>query len=461
MTRSRIEQLLARHGPRIRNKFRAVMQRVKDAHTLAKLEAALEAGRVAEVLDDVTEDVERAAKATAQSIEAVQLATSHEVADKVAQASGKIVSYDTTNPRAVDALRRQALRRVGGLTQQSREVVTAILVDGINRGINPRQQAKAIRETIGLSPSQAKAVQAYRASLEAPTPLVSDDPEAPAPKPAKARTQTEIDKLVERKADRALKQRAETIARTEAKAAVHEGMEDGYQQAVDSGVLEADRLECKWHSTSANSRAWHRSMNQQTRPWGVPFTSGHGVSLIRPGDANAPADERANCQCGWSVRVLRRGVAPESRDQHGPIAKAAQMLTMITGWSGTGKSCVYGKAIADEHGVPLLATDAFIPLGWSEASAHVAEMLTDGVSRVVEGVAVPRVLRKMLAAAPTIRPCARLVIVTKALRPQTAGQVKQGRQHDAFLAEILPALIALGVEVVRDPPWPASIPFEP
>lgn len=454
MTRSRIEQLLARHGPRIRNKFRAVMQRVKDAHTLAKLEAALEAGTLAQVLADVTEDVERAAKATAQSIEAAQLATSHEVADKVAQASGKIVSYDTTNPRAVDALRRQALRRVGGLTQQSREVVTAILVDGITRGINPRQQAKAIRESIGLSPSQARAVQAYRASLEAPTPLNSDaptDPEAPAPKPAKARTQTEIDKLVERKADRALKQRAETIARTEAKAAVHEGMEDGYQQAVDTGVLEADRLECKWHAgVPPRTRPWHASMNGQTRPWGEPFISGKGNAIRYPGDSEAPDEERRLCRCAKSVKVLRAAVK-----------KGSPMLTMITGWSGTGKSRVYGKALADELAVPLLATDAFIPLGWSEASAHVAGMLTDGVSRVVEGVAVPRVLRKMLAAAPTIRPCARLVIVTKALRPQTDDQIAQGKGHDKILAGILPALIALGVEIVRDPPWPASVPFEP
>lgn len=440
MTQRRIRELLAREGPRIRQRFRRVMQRVKDRATIAELENALAEGRIAEVLADV----EAAAEVIATRVEAVHLAVAHEVADVLSASLDKLVTYNATNPRAVEVLQRNRIRLVQGLTDQQREVILDVLQAGVTNGTPPREQARAIRDTLGLTPKQAQAVTAYRARLETPDPAPEPSADGAAA-PPKGRDPAQVDRMVERFANRQLQIRAEALARTEAKAAVHEGMEQGYQQAVDAGTLPADQLEQKWHAgVPPRTRAWHAVMNGQTRPWGERFVSGKGNALRFPGDPEAPAEERRQCRCGKSVRVLAAGKTPTARD--GAIKKGHAMVTMIAGWSGTGKTTL-AEAMAADLGVSLLSTDAFIGLGWSAGSAHVAELCADGAPRIVEGVAVPRVLRKLLAAAPTVRPCDRLIMLTQAHREQTPGQVAQGKGHDSVLAEIMPALVALGVVV--------------
>jgi hypothetical protein len=442
VTRRRIEELLSREGPRIRKRFRQVMQRVKDSRTLAQLETALVEGRIAEVLDDV----EAAARATATRVEATRQAVSHEVADRLSQDLGKVVSFDSGDTGAVAVLRENRIRLVTGITEQQREAILDVLIDGTNKGINPRQMAVRIRDSIGLTRKQAQAVTAYRESLERPTPLNSDtppDPEVPPPRPAKARTPEQIDRMVEKHAARQLAHRAEVIARTEAKAAVHDGQELAYQQAIDRGVLEADTLVRTWHAgVPPRTRPHHAVMNGQVRKWGEEFESGLGNKLRWPGDPRAPKADRSQCRCAVSTKVVRPA----------KVAKGAPVSTiMIAGWSGTGKTTL-GRALAEQLDIPLLSTDDFIGLGWSEASAHVAELLADGVPRVVEGVAVPRVLRKLLAAAPDRKPCDQLLVLTVSRRPQTPRQLTQGRGHDTVLVEVMPALQALGVVVEVEPP---------
>lgn len=440
MTQRRIRELLDREGPKIRKRFRQVMQRVKDRQTIAELETALAEGRIAEVLDDI----EAAAEVIATRVEAVHLAVAHEVADVLSASLDKLVSYNATNPRAVEVLQRNRLRLVQGITDQQREVILDVIADGIANGTNPREQARAIRDTLGLTRAQAKAVLAYRARLETPDPAPEPSADGAAA-PPKGRDPAQVDRMVERFTNRQLQIRAEALARTEAKAAVHEGMEQGYQQAVDAGTLPADQLEMKWHAgTPPRTRLWHAVMNGQTRPWGERFVSGKGNALRFPGDPEAPPEERQRCRCAKSVRVLAAGKTPTARD--GAIKKGNAMVTMIAGWSGTGKTTL-AQAMAAEQGVSLLSTDDFIKLGWSGASAHVAELCADGAPRIVEGVAVPRVLRKLLAAAPTVRPCDRLIVLTHAHREQTPGQVAQGKGHDSVLAEVMPTLLALGVAV--------------
>ena len=305
MTQRRIRELLAREGSRIRQRFRRVMQRVKDRATIAELENALAEGRIAEVLADV----EAAAEVIATRVEAVHLAVAHEVADVLSASLDKLVTYNATNPRAVEVLRVNRLRLVQGLKDQQREVILDIIADGITHGTPPREQARAIRDTLGLTPKQAQAVTAYRARLETPDPAPEPSADGAAA-PPKGRDPAQVDRMVERFANRQLQIRAEALARTEAKAAVHEGMEQGYQQAVDAGTLPADQLEQKWHAgVPPRTRAWHAVMNGQTRPWGERFVSGKGNALRFPGDPEAPAEERMQCRCGKSVRVLRKPAA--------------------------------------------------------------------------------------------------------------------------------------------------------
>jgi hypothetical protein len=313
MTRKRIEQLLAQHTPRIRSRFRKALQRVKDRWTVAKLESALEGGPGAPPLSAVLDDVEGAAKLIAAQSEAVTVLVAQEVATQLTAKLDTIVSYDGTNERAVQALRANRLRMVQGLTDEARNTIGEALARGTEAGMNPRRQAVMIRDQLGLGDEQRRWIASYRHRLETLDrgalgmelrdarfdDTVDAAIKAKTPLPA-----AKVDKLVERYAARALRWRSELVARTETLSAVHTGMTEGYQQSIDAGILDADRLVCTWHAVGLpRSRHWHASMKGRKQPWGVPFVSGLGNLLKHPGDRNAPVEELAHCICAMSVRV--------------------------------------------------------------------------------------------------------------------------------------------------------------
>lgn len=439
MTQRRIKELLDREGPRIRKRFRAVMQRVKDQKTVSELETALAEGRIAEVLDDV----EAAAGAFASRLDALKSMVGHETADYLSANLDKLVSYDAGNPKAVEVLQQNRARLVGGVTEQQRQAIVVILSEQTAKGVNPRRQAMLIRDVIGLTPKQAAKVLTYRRALETPTPLNPDepvDPEAPPPKPRRGFTPEDIDRRVAKFADKQIAVRAETIARTETLSAVHEGMAQSFQQAIDKGVLEAGTIVQKWNAGDPpRTREWHASMDGQERPWGEPFISGHGVELRWPGDTNAPTDERARCRCAVSRRIVRK---PDIA----PVAKRSPMVIFIAGGPGTGKTTL-GRAMSESLGLPLISTDDFIAMGWSEASEHVAELIADGAPRIVEGVRVPHILRKALAMRPGVKPCDRVIWLNTVHRAQTPKQESMEKAARTVFAEIMDELRVVGVEI--------------
>lgn len=130
--------------------------------------------------------------------------------------------------------------------------------------------------------------------------------------------------------------------------------------------------------------------------------------------------------------------------------RAGVMRIAIVGGPRTGKTQA-ARAVALATGLPLVSTDDFIQLGWSQASQHVADLLADGAPRVIEGVAVARVLRKALRDRPGERPVDRLVILTVPKVEQTDGQRAMASGIDTVLEEVLPDLQALGVVVVQEP----------
>jgi dephospho-CoA kinase len=120
----------------------------------------------------------------------------------------------------------------------------------------------------------------------------------------------------------------------------------------------------------------------------------------------------------------------------------------IAGGPRTGKTR-YSKRLAEETGLSLTHTDDFIDLGWSEASQHVADLLTKGEPGITEGVAVPRALRKMLAANPHQKPVDKLIVLESPKVARSSGQVTMAKGVATVLDGILPDLRRLGVEVVH------------
>jgi adenylate kinase family enzyme len=118
----------------------------------------------------------------------------------------------------------------------------------------------------------------------------------------------------------------------------------------------------------------------------------------------------------------------------------------ITGGPRTGKTTL-ATSMAAETGLAIVATDDYLDMGWSEASEHVAGLLAADEPRIVEGVAVPRALRKALASRPDVAPIDRLIVLTAPHAEQTRGQEIMAKGLHTVLDGILPELRRLGVEV--------------
>jgi hypothetical protein len=225
-----------------------------------------------------------------------------------------VVDFNRVNDRAVRNMQANDLRIVREFTEEQRLATQAAITDGIRRGANPRQQAQAFRDSIGLTRAQEQIVRNYRRNLETGSSdalgrrlrdrrqdgVVSRAIESGKPLP-----KAKIDTLVDNYHDRWIKYRAETVARTEALRSVNAGNHEAFRQAVDAGDIDGGQLERRWlHSNRGKDpRDYHESMTTQVRGLTEPFESGLGNMLMYPGDSTAPVEEVANCRCRVVTRV--------------------------------------------------------------------------------------------------------------------------------------------------------------
>ena len=94
--------------------------------------------------------------------------------------------------------------------------------------------------------------------------------------------------------------RALRIARTETTTALEEGADEGYSAASDAGV----KFELQWLTARDGSvRDSHRTMDAQTQPPGVKFTSGAGHKTLRPGGFGI-ASEDIQCRCTRVPKII-------------------------------------------------------------------------------------------------------------------------------------------------------------
>lgn len=230
-----------------------------------------------------------------------------------------VVQFNIRNPQAERWLREHSSTLVREILDDQREMIRTHLADGMRRGVNPRTAALDLvgriglsgnREggVIGLTSSQAEWVRRYEAELASDAPeaalarelrdarfdaAVRRAAEAGEPVPASIRA-----KMVTAYKNRALRFRAEALARTEAMTALHQAQDEGIRQAIESGAVDQSAVSFAWRTArDKRVRDTHKSMEGQTRPYGVPFRSGSGAMLRYPGDPNAPAAERINCRC--------------------------------------------------------------------------------------------------------------------------------------------------------------------
>lgn len=113
------------------------------------------------------------------------------------------------------------------------------------------------------------------------------------------------------------------------------------------------------------------------------------------------------------------------------------MRVVICGWPGAGKS-TFAKELGEKLGVTPKATDAVRHLGWSECSEEVSHWFDEPGPWIVEGIAVPRALRKWHERNPDKEPPFEKFYNMRHPNPAELkqGQSTMGKGHDTVLREL-------------------------
>lgn len=113
------------------------------------------------------------------------------------------------------------------------------------------------------------------------------------------------------------------------------------------------------------------------------------------------------------------------------------MRILVTGVPHGGKT-TFATQLGKVLDIPVYHTDAVIDLGWSESSAEVATWLDRPDPWVIEGVTVPRAIRKWLAASHEPEPFNRIdrfILFRHAKKPLTKTGQWQMAERVINLAE--------------------------
>lgn len=321
---NRFDQLIDLWDERLRKAFTDAIYQVRNAAEVELIATMLERGDVDGALRAVGLDP-LYFRGLEREIEGAFEAGGGDTAKRIPAVRGPdgarvIFQFAIRNPAAEAWLRNHSATLIREIIDEQRGMIRSALSRAMALGVNPRTAALDLvgridRATnkrqgglIGLTSSQEEWVRRYAEDLASDNPLdalsrtlrdkrfdamVRKYAALGEPIPA-----DKIKTMVATYRNRALRYRAEAIARTEAMRALHQSQDEAIKQAIERGILKADAVGFVWRTArDARVRDSHKSMEGETVAYGQRFTSGSGAKLRYPGDPNAPASETVNCRC--------------------------------------------------------------------------------------------------------------------------------------------------------------------
>jgi hypothetical protein len=194
------------------------------------------------------------------------------------------VRFNVEDQEALRAIERFTGQRMTAISDTTLEAVRGIIRRAFEAGTPITQQIAEIQELVGLTPKQAESVSRYRQGL-----LEAGE------KP------TRIDALVEKRTRALRRQRAESIARTESMAAVHEGQQERWRQAVRDGLMDTGRFR-RYLVITPDDRLCPVCA-------AVPGLNPEGVGLEQPFETPGGSVQHppihVMCRCSVSLREVR------------------------------------------------------------------------------------------------------------------------------------------------------------
>jgi hypothetical protein len=313
-TPDRLNRLVDQQEARIANIFRTAISALKSELDLDELATLLEQGRVNEALGRL----QHAANVLGAASNVTFVTSGQSTSEFLTNAGiGRIV-FDQVNLYAVAAMQASRLELIREFTAEQLRATSSALIGGVEGGLNPREQARNFRDSIGLTQTQWSHVASYRSALE----RVGVDADAAqnaigralrdkrgdrtvlaAARAGRKIPLDKIDWMVRRYTERYVKHRSEVIGRTEAMRAVNQGNEESYRQAIAAGVIREEQIDREWRTrVDGRQRDTHLFLNGQRRGWGETWVTENG-ELRYPGDPAAPAKETIQCRCAILTRI--------------------------------------------------------------------------------------------------------------------------------------------------------------
>jgi len=252
-------RVAGRLEPKLAKAFLDAVAAMRGSVSLSKLEAALAKGDVDAALAVVAIDTKFVKFLRGDGIES-GITSFHEAVRTVfaagaeaaaSQLPRKIVAeavFDIKSPESISFLEKYQFGLIKQVTADTKDAIRQTIRRAFAEGGHPYQQAREIKNVIGLTSTQEQAVANFRRALSDTTTIPDAlgralrDGRYDATLLRAARNGTnlspgQIDKMVGRYEERFVQYRAQTIARTESIRASSKGRRDVWRQAKEQGLL--------------------------------------------------------------------------------------------------------------------------------------------------------------------------------------------------------------------------------
>jgi len=150
---------------------------------------------------------------------------------------GTGLKFDLKSPEAIKWAKEYAAEQVKYIDAGTKSGIRQVTLRGLQDGLSPREQSKAIRSMVGLLPRHVVAVQNYKENL------LSSGMDA-----------STVDKLAGKYASKLLRYRADTIGLTESHTSTNEGARQVNQDAIKRGIIAEDEYLQEWLTAADKSR---------------------------------------------------------------------------------------------------------------------------------------------------------------------------------------------------------------
>lgn len=341
---SDIEALAEKLEPALAKAIRDLIKDHVASVNLADLEKAIKDGQTYRILDIIGD------------VDPVKAAAVREGLQGAVWAGGALASaapvlnearfaFNRLNPALISWLENYSLELIRDIGQGTRAAVRTALIDGMTKGKNPVDQARQIKQAVGLTESQAKSVQNYRKELEtfhlkrsakrwglgnqrstlSGVAVMPVDPKTGKPadgiEARRLRDQRydgalkramenrkpipseQIDKMVDRYQERMIQNRARTIARSESLRATNVGVHEAWRQAIESRTVNGANVRKRWvlakdERTCRICTGIFKAQPKRGIPLEASFANPNGIAPLKAPIAHP------NCRCTTFVQLF-------------------------------------------------------------------------------------------------------------------------------------------------------------